>query len=319
MPDPEMKVLITGGMGVMGSEAARKFVEEGFRPVIYARHRDERLVADLLDKIDIELGDILDLPRLLQAIKTHAITHVVHAAAFVGAVSAKNPALSIQVNVMGMVNVLEAARLFEIRRLVYTSAKGVYGPVTGEHGHPGFKPLPEDHPKNPVRIYDSAKLMGEYAGLYYQANMGLDVAVLRFATTYGPGKTARHGDKAVTSELIEGVARGQPFRLAQGGDKIDDHIYIKDCAQGIYLATVAPEVKSRVYNIGSGAGVTLQDFARVLRVHFPMADIDIGPGRTPSNIYDLTRARRELGYEPQFDLERGIADYLQRLKHLPPA
>ena len=312
-----MEVLITGGMGVVGSEAARKFVREGIRPVIYARHRDENLIADIKDDIDIELGDILDLPRLLQVFRNYRITHVVHTAAFVGAVSQQNPPLSIQVNVIGTVNMLEAARLFEIKRFVYTSAKGVYGPVTGEHGHPNFKPLPEDHPKNPVRIYDSAKLMGEHTCLYYQANMGIDVAILRFATTYAPGKTARHGAMGVTSQLIENVAAGKPFCLEKGGDKRDDHIYINDCALGIYLATVAEQPKSRIYNIGTGVGVTLQDFARVLRHHFPQAEIEIGPGFSPSNVYDISRARRELGYCPQFTLETGIADYLQRLKRKP--
>ena len=105
-----MRVLITGGMGVIGAETSRKFVKEGHRPVIFARHRDDSLIADVLDKIDFEQGDVLDMPRILQAIKKHQVTHVVHAAAFVGAVSAANPALSIQVNVMGLVNVLEAAR-----------------------------------------------------------------------------------------------------------------------------------------------------------------------------------------------------------------
>src|SRR5262245_22067712 len=188
-----MKVLITGGMGVMGAEASRRFVQEGHRPVIFARHRDEWLIRDILDKVDIELGDVLDMPRLLDVIKRHRITHIVHAAGFVGAVSAANPALSIQVNVMGTVNVLEAARAFDVKRVVYTSSKGVYGPALGEYGAPTYKPVPEDHPKSPRRIYDSAKLMAEQAGLYYQANMGVDVVVLRFATTYGPGKTARHG------------------------------------------------------------------------------------------------------------------------------
>src|SRR5262245_37775689 len=107
-----MRVLITGGMGVMGAEASRKFVREGHRPVVLARHYDHSLVHDIVDDIDFETGDILDWPRLLDVIKRHGITHVVHAAAFVGAVSAANPALSIQVNVMGLVNVLEAARLF---------------------------------------------------------------------------------------------------------------------------------------------------------------------------------------------------------------
>ena len=125
-----MKVLITGGMGVIGAETSRKFVKEGHRPVIFARHRDDSLIGDIVDKIDFEQGDVLDMPRILQAIKKHQVTHVVHAAAFVGAVSAGNPALSIQVNVMGLVNVLEAARALDVKRVVFTSAKGVYGPVT---------------------------------------------------------------------------------------------------------------------------------------------------------------------------------------------
>src|ERR1700687_3560478 len=162
-----MRVLITGGMGVIGAETSRKFVQEGHRPLIYARHRDEKLLADIVDRVDIELGDVLDLPRLLDLIKHHKVTHIVHAAAFVGAVSQANPALSVQVNVMGMVNVLEAARLTGVKRVVYTSAKGVYGPVLGEYGSPIYKPMPEDLPKNPKRIYDSAQLMGAPLGLLY--------------------------------------------------------------------------------------------------------------------------------------------------------
>jgi UDP-glucose 4-epimerase len=318
-----MKVLITGGMGVIGAETSRRFVKEGHRPVIFARHRDKALVRDILDEIDIELGDILDLPRLLDIIKRHRITHIVHAAAFVGAVSQANPALSVQVNVMGMVNVLEAARLFEVKRVVYTSAKGVYGPALGEYGFPTYKPVHEDLPKNPKRIYDSAKLMGEHVGLYYAANMGVDVVVLRFASTYGPGKTARHGKMGVTSQIVENPASGLPFHIAQGGDEKDDFIYNKDSARGIYLATVAENPKSRVYNIGTGIGLTLNDFARVIRKYLPDAKIDIGPGLNflgmpypASNVYDISRARNELGYQPEYDLERGIADYLDSLKRL---
>src|SRR5262249_38297771 len=141
-----MKVLITGGMGVIGAEASRRFVKEGHRPGIYARHRDDRLIHDILDRVDIELGDVTDPPRLRDVIKRHRIPDIAHAAAFVGAVSQTNPALSIQVNVMGTVNVLEAARLFEVKRVVYTSAKGIYGPVLGEYGAPTYKPMPEDLP-----------------------------------------------------------------------------------------------------------------------------------------------------------------------------
>ena len=318
-----MKVLITGGMGVIGAETSRKFVAEGHRPVIYARHRDDSLIRDLEGKIDIELGDILDFARLLDVVKRHRVTHIVHTAAFVGAVSQANPALSINVNVMGMVNVLETARLFDIQRVVYTSAKGVYGPLLPEHRHPTYKPLPEDHPKNPVRIYDSAKLMGEHTARYYHANLGVDVVSLRFATTYGPGKTARHGAKGITSQIVENPASGLPFRLEKGGEQKDDFIYNKDSALGIYLACLAKDPKSGVYNIGTGAAATLNDFARAVRRHLPRADIEIGAGLdffgSPTaaySVYDITRARQELGYQPQYDVERGVADYLESLARL---
>ncbi len=316
-----MKVLITGGMGVIGAEASRKFVREGHKPVVFARHRDDRLVGDILDGIDFEAGDILDLPRLLDVIKRHRVTHVVHAAAFVGAVSALNPALSIQVNVMGTVNVLEAARLFDIRRVVFTSAKGVYGPIRGAYGPPGYKPIPEDMPKDPQRIYDSAKQMAEQTVLYYSANHGLDVAILRFSTTYGPGKTARHGKMGVTSQIVENPFHGMPFHHPYGSEAKDDFIYNKDSALGIYLATIVDRVTSRVYNIGSGYGLTLNDFAAALRKKIPGADIRIGPGDNflgmpypPHGIYDVTRARSELGFKPAYDLEHAIADYLKSLE-----
>jgi UDP-glucose 4-epimerase len=269
---------------------------------------------------------VLDMPRILQAIKKHQVTHVVHAAAFVGAVSAANPALSIQVNVMGLVNVLEAARALGVQRVVFTSAKGVYGPVTGEYGSPTWKPMPEDLPAKPKRIYDSAKFMGENVCAYYNDNMGIETVSLRFASTYGPGKTARHGPMAVMSRIVENPAAGLPFELKQGGDDKDDFIYNKDSALGIYLATVADRLKSRVYNIGTGVGVTLKDFARVIKKHIPDAKMQIGDGLNfygfpypATGVYDISRARDELGYKPEYNLEKGIADYLASLKRMKSA
>jgi UDP-glucose 4-epimerase len=317
-----MRVLITGGMGVIGAETSRKFVREGHRPVIFARHRDESLVRDILDKVDIELGSILDRARLAEVLKAHGITHIVHTAAYVGAMSAAHPAESVEINVMGTVNVLEAARAAAVERVVYTSAKGVYGPFRGEYGSPTYKLVTENHPKDPKRIYDSAKLMGENATLYW-GTLGLDVVVLRFATTYGPGKTTRHGNMGVTSQIVESPANGLPFRIAQGGDEKDDFIYNKDSALGIYLATTAKSLDSRIFNIGSGVGLSLKDFAAELRKDLPNAVIEIGPGLNylgspypMAGVYDISRARKELGYAPEFDLARGIADYLESLTRL---
>ena len=92
-----MKVLITGGMGVIGSMVSSRFVEEGHRPVIMARHLDRNLVRPIEDKIDIELGDVLDLPRILSIIQTHQITHIIHTAALVGAGGTRGSAVGSKV------------------------------------------------------------------------------------------------------------------------------------------------------------------------------------------------------------------------------
>jgi UDP-glucose 4-epimerase len=178
-------------------------------------------------------------------------------------------------------------------------------------------------PKNPQRIYDSAKLMSEQAILYYAANHGVDAAILRFATTYGPGKTARHGKMGVTSQILENPFHGLPFHHPYGADAKDDFIYNKDSAEGVYLATIAEKVTSRVYNIGSGQPHSLGEFADAIRRRIPGADITIGPGDNflgmpyPAHgIYDVSRAREELGFVPRYDFDRAVADYVSSLEHM---
>ena len=149
-----MKVLITGGMGFIGAMVSNRFVQEGHKPVIMARHTDKKLIGDIEDQVDIELCDVLDLPRLIGVLQSYEITHIIHTAALVGALSHQNPPQAVNINVMGTLNILEAARLMKVKRVVYASAKGVYGHIGGEYAHPTYKPLPEDYPKNPVRIYE---------------------------------------------------------------------------------------------------------------------------------------------------------------------
>lgn len=318
-----MKVLITGGMGVIGSMVSSRFVQEGHRPVIMARHLDRNLIRPIEDKVDIELGDVLDLPRLLFIIQSYKITHIVHTAALVGALSNQNPPQSIHINVIGTLNILEAARLMKVQRVVYTSAKGIYGHIDGEYGYPTYKPLPEDHPKRPMRIYESAKLMGEHMGQFYQRTYGLEFTALRFGMTYGPGKTVRHGAMSVLSQIIEGAYSGKAVRIEKGGDQKDDMIYNKDVAHGIYLACTVPKLRYDAYNIGTGVGFTLQDVANEVKRLIPETDIQIGSGLHflggPTHyysVYDITRAREDLGFSPQFTLGGAIKDYIETLRKL---
>ena len=189
-----MAVLITGGMGVLGSMVAEELVGRGESVVVYARHPDRSLVpAEVLGALEYVRGDVLDLPNLVHTIRRHRVERVLHMAALLIGECQTNPYAGFQVNAGGTVNVYEAARMTDLARVVYTSSKSVYGAVPPPYGHPTYAPLPEDGPKNPVRVYDVTKLAGEHMGLTYAETSGVDVVVLRFASTFGPGKLARHG------------------------------------------------------------------------------------------------------------------------------
>jgi UDP-glucose 4-epimerase len=316
-----MKVLVTGGMGVIGSMVSEQFVQAGLRPVLMARHVDRNLIRTIEEKVDIELGDVLDMPRLISIIQRHGITHIIHMAALIGALSNQNPPHSVHVNVIGTLNVLEVARLMKVQRVIYTSAKGIYGHISGECGHPHFKALLEDYPKNPYRIYDSEKLMGEHMGQFYQRTYGLEFAAVRFSGTFGPGKTVRHGDKAALSMLVEGAFAGRPVRIEKGGDQRTDYIYNKDAALGVYLACTAPSMNHTAYNIGSGTLATLKDFAHEVRRVLPNADIEVGPGISEERpnyncLYDISRARADLGFQPRFSIGEAVEDYIEILRQI---
>jgi UDP-glucose 4-epimerase len=317
-----VKILITGGMGVIGSMVSGRCVEEGLRPVVMARTLDTKLIASIQGKVDVELADVLDLPRILSIIQQYGITHIVHTAALVGAVSAKNPPQSVHINVIGTLNILEAARLMKVKRVVYTSAKGVYGHITGEFGHPTYRPITEDHTKNPIRIYESAKLMGEHMGQFYRRTYGLEYAALHFGMTFGPGKTVRHGERSVVSRIVEGAYAGTPVKIEKGGDVKNEMVYTSDAAYSVFLACTAPELHYDAYNIGMG-GVTLKEIAAEVKGLIPSADIEVGPGLHymagpvhPYCVFDHSRAREDLGFVPQFTLPGAIADYLESLKRI---
>jgi UDP-glucose 4-epimerase len=319
-----MAVLITGGMGVLGSMVTEELVERGERPVLYARHLDRSLVSpSVLDHAEYVRGDVLDLPALVHAMRRHHITRVVHMAALLIGECQANPYQGFKVNVEGTVNVLEAARLTDVRRVVYTSSKSVYGAVPAPFGHPTYAPLPEDGPKSPVRVYDATKLAGEHMALQYVDVHGLDVVILRFASTFGPGKLVRHGSVSWHSRLIEHAMAGQPARLPQGGDQPDDMIYHRDIAHAIVLAVDATGLAHRIFNVGRGEAATMREFADAVRRVIPDAALEVGPGLDYYgsgipyySVYDISRARKELGFEPRFDLEAGVRDYVATMRRL---
>jgi UDP-glucose 4-epimerase len=159
-------------------------------------------------------------------------------------------------------------------------------------------------------------------GLNYQRNYGLEFVILRFGSTYGPGKLARHGAVGLHSRIIEAAMAGKETRLPQGADQKDDMVYNADTAHAVVLACFAEGLEHRVFNIATGVASTLSDLARAVKALYPQAVIEIGPGLDyyggggGYSVFDISRAQRELGYSPRFDLAAGVRHYVETMARL---
>jgi UDP-glucose 4-epimerase len=311
-------------MGAIGSAVVRRLVAEGRRPVAFDVRGDTELIADVAEHVTVEVGDVRDWATLARIIRRHGVEDVIHLAVVLPDAAQRDPVFATEVNVGATLTICELARSLGLRRVVMASSKGVYRRVTDEHGHPRYVPLDEDYAIGPDGVYDVTKYAAEQLGLNYAATHGVDFVALRFAATYGPGRMARHGALAIRSAIIENAYYRRPTHLRQGGEQCDDFVYTKDVAQSLVKALDAAHLVHRVFNIGTGRPSTLAAAAKVLRREIPEADIEIGPGTdygTGSGrycVFDISRARTEFGYEPEYDHERGILDYLEVLSRRSP-
>lgn len=321
-----MNILVTGGLGAIGSWVTRQLVDRGERVVTYSIDIDTTLVRDIVDRIAMVTGDIMDLPALLRTIKEYKIQRICHLAAMLGEQARANPWLAFQVNAVGTLNVLEAARIMDVERVVFTSSLAVYAPFSGEYTYPTYKPIDEDHPKNPTfkltGVYGTAKLASELLCFHYNQEFGLDFVTLRFSPLLGIARKARGRPFGIQSRMIENAIQGEPTVIPRGGDEKSDLVYIKDTAYSVVLACFAQNLKHRDFNIGTGKLYTLEDLANAIKKIYPEAVFEIGPGLDPGGwssyncAVDISRAREELGYSPKFTLEEAARDCVETTKWL---
>lgn len=303
-----MSILVTGGTGYIASYLLRALVERGEEVIAYDVAPETASIQDIAQKCVVIRGDVRNLVHVLHVMKEYRVNSVVHTAALLTTASQENPLSALQVNVEGSLNLFEAARLMDAERFVFTSSQAVFGETEA-------RPIEEDYPKNPNTIYGVTKLTCEHFGINYANTYGLNFVALRFPVLYGPGRVRGMGTFAT---LVENPLRNQAARIERGGDQKYEPLYAKDAARSLMLALYAKNLQHRIFNIGTEEFVTLQDVSREVRKFVPNAQIDIRGGldtayasRGPMKI---DRARQELGYEPEYDLEKGIEDYVRILR-----
>jgi UDP-glucose 4-epimerase len=320
-----MKVLVTGGLGVNGCWVTRQLLEMGHHPIVLDNRPDFSLLPDIATSVQLVQADVRDFDTILRTLRENRVERVCHLAGLYPRACDADPLVGFQTNALSTVQILEAARLAGVQRVVYTSSVAAISPISADYLHPERKAVTEDYPVFPRAsgVYSATKVASELMGLNYQRLFGLQFVALRFATTYGPGKLApRHGNiNIVWQRIVENAMRGAPTRLQQDGNVTYDMTYTRDVGNSVVLACFAENPVHSVFHVGSGRGYTLQEFGDRVKQVIPTAVIEVGVGQGGSAaggsyLLDISLARKELGYEPQYDPATATKDWLHWLERL---
>jgi UDP-glucose 4-epimerase len=316
------RVLVTGGLGMVGSHVCRALVASGRRPVIYDAGIDTALIADVAAQCDIVQGSTDDLPRLMGAIKDHKASAILHFAAQVGPAVDKFPWTALNSNLVETTAMFECARLMGIERVVFPSSKMVYGHVGERHRHPAYEPVPEAHPLEPIILYAKLKRAAEDMAFHYAQRYGLDIIAFRFGSSFGPGKIGRSKNIPIMA-LIESAITSEPFHMECGADQSDDYCYSGEAANAAIAALDSPlkPGKFRAYNISSDELISLAQIIALLQDMYPGWKGSAGPGLDYRKIgtgtyfkMDISRAREEIGFRPKFNFKSAVQQYVQLLQ-----
>lgn len=303
-----MTILVTGGAGFVGRHIVAQLAGADEKVVSYDRDYSQ---PGGPGAVAVQ-GELFDLPALVRTLADHDVGAVIHTAAMSHPeISVALPLTTFAANVEGTLHLLEAARMAGVRRIVNFSSECAYGDQDeGATVHESACPRPSTP-------YGVSKVTTEHLGRVYSQLYGLDVVSLRLTEVYGPGLKMPE----VLKDMVVAALRGETFALSHGAAHRFQFIHVEDAARAAILAARASAPRQGIYNISGGSQVTLGELAGLVRARLPGARIDLGPGHWPGwdrqGPFDISAAARELGYSPQWPLERGLDSYLAWLREHP--
>jgi UDP-glucose 4-epimerase len=297
-------------------------LERGERPVIFDIALNERLLSAVgvdTGKVTLIRGDMLDLPALISAIRDHDCDRIIHLAAFLGEEVQRRPYSGVRLNFMGTVNVFEAARLEKATRVIFPSSGTVYLGSLGE----GLSKIDESIPMNPPSVYAATKASCEFMGRAYAKRYGFEFICLRYVGgLYGPSPTALKATREqAIQEMIRAAVKGEAAKVTWPYAPTEV-LYGKDAAKGTVLAVLKDKFKDQLFHIGNGQLVGGEEILAAVKKHFPGSSIDLVKGGNPMPYpesrlaSDFSRSMEQLGYEPDYPIEKAVVDYAATLKRL---
>ncbi len=312
------------GSGLIGSQVARILVERGEKPVLMDSAAQPQAIGQIVDmaKVTLIAGDVLRPLSIVDALRTHRITKIVHTAAnpLLTLGAQKEPYAAINLNIMGTVNVLEAARVTGLKRVVVSSSSVLNHYMEGGADDGDFGQ--EEAFPRPTTFYAATKQAVESLGLNYAKWCGIEFTGLRYGAVFGPWSGAGGGGPSnIVREAMRNALAGKEATVPPGPM---EWVYSKDAAGGTVMALDAKDLGSRVFNITMGAVTTPSEMAAAIAAVVPGAkvkfDAPAGTAIALSNRdsgADLGRAKRYLGYEPRFRLHDALQDLGDWMRRYP--
>lgn len=296
-----MKIVVTGGAGFIGSQVVDAYVEAGHQVLVVDNlstgQRQHVNPAARLIEIDVNDATLTGLFRLE---RPDVVNH--HAANASVAISMRLPQFDATQNILGTLNVLEAARLAHVSKFIYVSSGGAM------YGNPQYLPMDENHPTDPISPYALSKTTGERYVRMYGTEHGLRWTSLRYANVYGPRQDP-HGEAGVVSIFCQNLLDGLAPEIHWDGEQTRDFVYVGDCVRANLLAVDAGD--GQAYNVGTGVGTSINS------LFYTLAEItgytDLQPRRGPRRPGDARdsylnchKIERDLKWHVQVSLREGL-------------
>jgi len=305
-------VLITGGLGFIGSNLAIRLLSDGARvalcdAMIEGYGGNLANVREVLHDLDIHISDVRDEEEMARLVEGRDV--VFHLAAQVSHVlSLSNPYPDIDINIKGTAAVLEACRKRNPGALVVRSGtRGQYGPAV-------TLPVSEETPADPRGIYEISQLSAEMICRTYTRIHGIRTVPLRLTNVYGPRGQMKHSHFGVVNWFVRLALAGEPIPIFGAGRILRDFLYVDDCVEALVAAACEPSMVGEIVNVGSDRSSTFLEVAEILRDLVPGTEIvftDFTPERKAQEpgdfVSDISKIKRLAGWEPRVDLRDGLA------------
>jgi UDP-glucose 4-epimerase len=311
-----MRILITGGAGFIGSHLCDKFIKEGHIVICLDNffNGDLSNVRHLLNYKTFKLinGDIRDFDMLEKIIQ--GVDAIFNLAAQIHVDrSIVEPKLTYDINVLGTQNILEAARMYDVEKIIHMSTSEVYGSAESV-------PMNENHPLNAPHPYGASKIAADRMCYAYNQTYKTNIVIVRPFNTFGP-RQKDTGYGGVISIFVKRVMSGQPPIIYGDGQQTRDYTNVADLVEALGLILKYPEPITTPINIGTGKEIKILDLANMIielvgqRGKIKPVFVEPRPGEVQRLIADNSRAKKLLGWTPKHSFEDGLASLVDWYKN----